>query len=483
MSGASIHLATRAKVSALKGDEASALLEIAKANAPDPTVFDRHPPFFWSVLGSSNRLDYYFTRMNPETTLPNFVRALKEGVSYQDSHQIDRNGMGQSLDGRLVESNEVDPETGQKIVNVYGDFFTLPDLRVNGQDLSDVVTAIGAGMWRDVSVGFSATDITCSICGKQSFEWWKEDGCQHIPGVGYDIPDGNGGTVRRVAFAWINDGNLNEISSVYKGATPGASVVKAQTMSEAGILPDHERSVIERTYNVRLADPVRRYTLGELPGTGGSNVGTKVQKISTKTASRKVDDDQVEDEKIDPTDEAVVEDQREEVPDDEDETVIEPDEDDEADDESGDDEDETTDERVIDDLSAVRERFAPHGLRIGKNLARAVEVLGDEVIRLRKVNAETRKLADVGRAYRSELIEDALSAGTRALGKGFRMDQYRAMLDRLDVDDIRTMRDDWLARGDQMFGKGRITRDDAEDEAPTDITEARRKADPDRYRA
>ena len=78
-----------------------------------------------------------------------------------------------------------------------------------------------------------------------------------------------------------------------------------------------------------------------------------------------------------------------------------------------------------------------------------------EVARLRALEAELpslRALADQGRRYRVELLEQALLAGRAAQGVTFAEAEYRAMLADAPLETIQTLRDDWVrstsARGD-----------------------------------
>lgn len=460
MTHEAIRLGTRATVTPATLDTAR-LLALAMERAPDPSIFESVAPFFWDVRASSNRLDYYHTRMRAgrTRTLGNFVRGLKEGVSYQDSHTTHKLGWGQSIDGRLVTTGDEDEEIGERIVEAWGTFFTLPGQTLAGQDTDSFINAVRAGVWRDVSVGFTARDIECGLCGKQSFEWWKEDGCPHLPGLEYELADGD--NVTRTAWAWINDGELLEVSQVYEGASPAAAVVKAEQMNAEGRLADHDRARIERRYGTRIARPERRYALGGLPlieGRGGDMEEQKDQR---------------------PSDETVIVPAEEETPAVAEETVIAPNDEDEA-------LEGIAGLAPADDvLSEDRSRLAAHGIRLGTDAVKAVRALGDEVIRLRGNLAESRALADLGRRYKADTIEDTIAAGIRAHGNDFKADQYRRILDQLDIDSIRVMKADFEARGAVLEG-GRRTREDAEPEGEPAAVPARgrkrRPTDPEAHK-
>ena len=482
-----IRLGTRAAVTP-SGLDTGRLLKLAEERAPDPSIFETVAPFFWDVRASSNRLDFYDTRMRPgrTKTLGNFVRGLKDGVSYQDSHDSRKNGWGQSLDGRLVTLDEEEPEIGQKITEAWGTFFTLPDQTFAGQDTNSFINAVRSGVWRDVSVGFFATDIECGLCGKQSFDWWAEDGCQHLPGFTYEWE----GAERR-AWAWVNDGELSEVSQVYDGASPAAAVVKAEQMSLDGSLDERERARVERRHQCRIALPERRFVLGGVPVIGDQEKGAEMspRARTQRQVEEQTPADTGEETQIDPVQD---DEERSTV---EEETVIEEDGEERA--PEGDAQLDgmaaveaellSGDDGQLDVLNEERSRFAPHGIRLGTSPVKAVRALGDEVVRLRARLAEERTFADLGRSYRKTMIDEAIEAGVRALGNDFKVDQYRSILDQLDVDGIRLMRDDFLARG-AVFEGGRHTKEDADHDggpevpAPQGRGRTRRSTDPEAHK-
>lgn len=421
-----IKLGTRATIKAAPPLEATKLLALAKERAPDAAVFDQRSPFFWQVRASSNRLDFYDTRMRPETTLVNFARALGDGVSYQDSHSSWKNGWGQSLTGYLVDTDETDAVIGDRITEVWGDLFTLPGLTLAGQSTDSFIDAVRAGIWRDVSVGFYAEDIECSLCGMQAFRWWEEDGCSHIPGNTYKV---KGEDVR--AFAWINDGELAELSQVYKGASPSAAVVKAQQMSDAGKLAEQERAFVERRHGVRLVEPARAWALPRGVAAEGKE-RTMTEKNTTVAASER---DQIT---------AAL-------------------------------------ARVANLKIALPGDEAPLGERVIALVDQVVRIdaeratLTDKVAELTTARAADQTelahltpLANEGVAFRAQVVDDAIAAGARAFGATFNEDTYRGILARLDLDGIRAMRDDFTRTGDAALAGGRRTREKADDAATRD---------------
>jgi hypothetical protein len=74
-----------------------------------------------------------------------------------------------------------------------------------------------------------------------------------------------------------------------------------------------------------------------------------------------------------------------------------------------------------------------------------------------------RERAAFGDEARTELIEDALKQGKRAVGESFAEETYRSLLTgQKDIKVIQQMRDDWKASGDKLFQPGRSTKDEGE---------------------
>ena len=85
--------------------------------------------------------------------------------------------------------------------------------------------------------------------------------------------------------------------------------------------------------------------------------------------------------------------------------------------------------------------------------------------------AEVRKLADDGRKYRSDLIDEAIAEGVRAHGADFAQESYRGTLETSSLDTIKLMRDDWKRLADSKMKGGRQTQD------ATDVKPSLRKND------
>lgn len=429
----------RAKVAPDSPLNTAALLDLARAGAPKPERLTEDNTGFWRVQASSNVLDFYSTIMD-EATLKNFATDLIDGVSYQDSHNARQNGWGQSIDGQVTRNTaETVTETGDTLLTVEGTFYTLLGETVNGQSTTGFLNMIEGGVWRDVSVGFYASDIRCSICGNQSLDgWWKDDGCAHVPGLTYQI---EGKKTENLAWARIMDGHLVEVSQVYDGATPGAAVLKAEQMNAEGRLTEADRAQLNRRLEVRMRAPDRTYALGAIPTTrGGTTAPTATAGADRQTTKRGQHMGELTQEQIE--------------------------------DLQARDQEYQSASRHIENVAAddyvklVEGQTLPTRV---KALVTGVSSLRATLIERDAEVARLTPLADDGKAYRADLIDEALGEGTRARGKDFKSETYKRNLEAMDIDGIKLMRDDFRAVGDQRLGVGK--------DVPTDAATSRRTSD------
>ena len=193
--------------------------------------------FLFSGICSNDRLDSYLTKMHPETSLKNYERDLKSGVSLLPSHDVTMSPFGRSYDGKL-ENNEV---------NSF--WYIVRDLTLNGENTNDTIRAIKSGIKKDLSIGFGGENMVyeCSSCGRDLYDWE----CEHFPG----LEDENG----QRTFVWVKNATLREVSVVYKGATPGAFINKARSFVEQGQLSNEHIERLENAYHVRLDNGERSF--------------------------------------------------------------------------------------------------------------------------------------------------------------------------------------------------------------------------------
>lgn len=422
----------------LQMGNSDALLEIVKArHAPDPSVFDKKPPFFFPAEISSDRLDTYYTRM-AVSTLKNFAVDASNGVSFQNSHSTHALGFGRSL---MAEYDD----TERPRVTAW--IYTLPGLNLNGVNTDDLITGVRSGLVKDVSIGFYQPRFVCDICGRQPL---RDMACRHVPGIEYPHTDeASGQTNQRRAFAWVEDARLGEISAVYEGSTPGAAILKANMEAQAGRLTAVQRYLIENRY--RIALPERRIVVP----------GIEIPDLTTGTEPAQAD--------------PVIEGTRST-----DTTGAVP----------------NTEVAMTEyeDLRAalVAELGAPaelDPLDFTRGLKTSLDATAVRVTELetRAVTAETRvaelttqlatteqRMAELepkardGETYRVDLINEALAEGVRAEGNAFPTEVIRVMLDGQPMTAIKTMRDHYRTLAAQTFPGGRrsVDPDPKPDDAP-----------------
>ncbi|KGT40030.1 MULTISPECIES: hypothetical protein [Heyndrickxia] len=218
--------------------------------------------FTFSGICSNDNMDSYFTRMDPNTTLKNYVEDLRSGVALQEGHNIWINPYGRSYDGQM-EAN-----------SVRGFWYIVRNMMLNGNNTDDMIRAIQSGIIKDMSVGFGGDDIQyiCSADGQDLYDtpYWPGD----------RGPDG------QPVFFWIKNARLREVSTVYKGSCPGAYIDKARAYAQQGELDPKKMQQLERRYNIRLDDGKRRFYM---PKPKGENSVGLLDEVRTAIRENKIE--------------------------------------------------------------------------------------------------------------------------------------------------------------------------------------------------
>ena len=366
-----------AKVIAVR--DMAAMLDMLKGKMHDPAMLDNMTPFFWSAEVSNGNVDSYFTHMLP-STLTNFANDATAGVSFLNSHRHDELPLGRSLNG-VYDGNRV-----------VADFYTMPGLNLNGVSTDDFIAGVKSGILSDVSVGFSLGQgqMWCDIC-KMDYRSWD---CPHVAGMKYDIQ--GGGQV--VATVGVDNARLAEVSAVFDGATPDATILKATRMIEAGELKPDAVRMLEARYRMSFA------TKRSFPGVDlGGGKKLELEKIFNQlreVLALPADGDAV---------------------------------------------------ATVASLVAERDRLAAEH----KTATTDAEALRAKV-------AELEPQAKDGAQYRTDLITEALGEGVRAYGDKFAKDTYEKLLRSVSLDVIKQMKSDWLTLGNERFKGGRATVDNSQ---------------------
>jgi len=393
--------------------------------------------FTFPAIISNTRVDSYFTRMSPRT-LNGFVRSLKEGVPFLDSHNTFRLPIGRSYNGYKDESRGLSEAVGY--------FFIRKGINLGGghsyATTNDYATAIDSRIITAVSVGFTGGEWSCDICGN---DYWSED-CTHVAGMTYGD---------QTATVTIDGANLAEVSAVWEGATPGATIQKALLAQEAGVLTQTQVRVLSDRFGVQLppkskAVPVRsegmKKRIAEDVVTADAG---QAEDVVTADAGQ-ADAGQAED---------VVTADAGQADAGQAEDVVTADAG-QAD--AGQAEDVVTaDPELIADyeraLSAMREAFGEDVETLGEGVARLIAEAGglrEAAGSLRSEVARLTDLAAIGETYRADLIAETLSEGVRVQGVNFPEDAYKALLQGAGIPQIKAIRASFTIQTEGVLPSG-----------------------------
>lgn len=406
----------------------------------DEAEFEGETPFDWTARASNTEVDAYFTHMM-ESTLKNYATDASASVPFQHAHDGHSAPIGRSLVGEY---------TGGKAPATTILFYTFPGLRSKDMTTDEFRRGVKAGIYRDVSVGFFGGDYICDICQRDLMTYE----CNHYPGMKYPVDEGaasrgkKGGKSKEmvVATAGIDNAHLAEVSTVYRGATPGAVILKARSMAMAGELRPEVAGLLEARYRIALPRQPMMFRGIELNSSqlvGENNVES-------------IKEPEMQVEEINQTDERALE------------APTEPEV------RMTDENKETTapevvvQERVVEKIverevpakpvrafdlvpEEVRADLASYGVAEDMDAARAVGAL------LTHIRALTPQAED-GKSYREYLIDEGVKAVVRAYGEGVAdVDRYRVVLSQQSVDTIRAMTADWEKMSGNDLKAGRLT--------------------------
>jgi hypothetical protein len=375
--------------------------------------------------------------MDARTTLRNYAEDAAKGVALLAAHRTNELPLGYTFDGRFTNAQ------GNGVARTTVQAFIVPNLQL-GYDTSSVIRGIRAGVIRELSVGFSGGKHVCSVCGRDMLRDWD---CWHVPMFYYkgnDVdPEDHPRPVEAdtpnavMAFATIQDARLRELSLVYKGATPGAAVLKTARLASQGRIDSamvaHQARQFGLTFptkavqGVGLVLPVERVEPAEPALVVAEPVADRAETTSQDENAAPVVMDSMSESAI----------------------VAEPDQSRAA---------TEGDERMIKELTMhlraagidLTEPDEPQVLSAVQSLIAQRDAARQEAVAL-------LPRAKDGDQYRSDLIASALTEGVRALGNGFSESTYRAVLERADLGVVKQMRDDWQRIADAALPTGRIT--------------------------
>jgi len=471
--------ASQAHVRAVGEATDEELLTLIKKKAPNPDVFDKIPPFMFQAEASNSRLDAYYTRMD-DRSLRNYAKDADAGVMFLDSHDKRQLGYGHSIRGQyLASETKLDDRApdDKDASRVLIDFYTVPGIQLGRASSDSFITGVQTGIIRDVSIGFIPGSFECNICRADPFDWWSME-CMHIPGAYYDSTGKNIVNVKSdgamMAFAWVRDARLSEVSAVYDGATPGAYIQKAHYLIEQGEVSRHMATMLERQLRIKLPTvPVRVPTLSMRDGklfvehgavvVDGVRYNDEMEVRMGRQPFRRLSRSQdAEDESLgDQIGKLIEEDEAQKAKDQDDETEsveLTPEEAATVTVEGNDSSDDTgTTESeegrmTPEEIAALQERVSASDAmvrRVREALARSGRTDAETVDPVLVIEEQARQIADLtprakmGDQYRAAVTKDALDAGVRAIGSDFDRDGFERTFALMDIDQIKLMGDGW----------------------------------------
>lgn len=381
--------------------------EALRARALELRVFseaqiaERNPYFFPATI-SNSKFDSHSTRM-AVSSLRNYAREAEEGVSFLYSHDREEI-VGHSMAGRFVNAQ------GNGVAHVDADFYLIPGMRLGTVESDQVILGIDTKVLRYVSIGFYGGEWICSICG---FDIWDFEECRHYPGYTFKV-QADGETNDVLCTADVENAHLAEVSSVYKGSTPGAIITKAEHDARAGLLAPSLRSAIERRFHVTL--PEKRVAV---PGHSSTQEESRMSQQRQQDAGPKSGANGGGAPATEPP-------------------------------EGGGDGGERTAPAVTRELVTGSADFV-RALLAEAGVAEGVETFEG----VRQIITRSKD----GATYRRDLIEQALAEGVRAHGEDFDKEAYRGMLEGASLDFIKRNHADWARAAKLRNPGGRQTVD------------------------
>lgn len=225
----------------------SALESINKSIGGQLTPDDVH--MFSAVAATGEYVPSYYLHLG-NSTLQNIANDAAAGVALMPHHDVSQYPLGYSYS-----SNYTSGSPGKTLVN----FYLLRNLSpqgYSGPSTDDIYRMISAGTLRDVSVGLSQGDSICDVCNKPIWDLDTKGKyvCSHIPGttIGMTPLQISSQKLRRipkgVATYTLENAHLQEISLVYSGACPGATIL--HRMSTASQLSVSRKALKLRALNL-----------------------------------------------------------------------------------------------------------------------------------------------------------------------------------------------------------------------------------------
>ena len=151
-----------------------------------------------------------------EKTLQNYTADAKRGVPFMLEH-----GEGVNLQiGRTIAATY---DEAQKQVIATVSMLRDTDDTPDNMKVNEYIRRVERGYYDSVSVAFRDATETCNICGKEIFDFHRDNPCPHIPKRAY-----NG----EICTYNVDGAYLREVSLVASGSNPNAKLLDTRTWDE-----------------------------------------------------------------------------------------------------------------------------------------------------------------------------------------------------------------------------------------------------------
>ena len=373
-------------------------------------MIDNLPTSYYSIIHSN--------------LLNTFIGDVRKGVALLLVHNDKKLPVGRSFDARLV--TEYSEKENRTITSLYGDFYIPYNINFEGGVTSnDIIEGIETGINFATSIGFSAEQWTCSICGNDIRDYEK---CPHVPGKEYIVNDEK---IKCYVIVGENGiGRLTEDSIVFAGACKQAGIVSNYSenvndfsnMSKLSTINDFKSipvgSTLWQYYSqkesvIYLKKDVLSTEVNNLYKRSENNI--MLDKIKEITSSYGFSFKNEEDF-------------------------------------------EQNFSNFID--SKLNEQKIKLETEFNEQKAKLENELNEKnaiIEKLEKENGELSEKAELAERYRKDLIEQALQAGIRCQGNAFPKDTFEKFLISLSVDEIKNIIKDFENQFNETFSPKRIT--------------------------
>lgn len=296
-------------------------------------------------------------------------------------------------------------EDGENGAYVEADFYVVPGIR----EIDEFLHRLDAGIANDVSIGFYGGEFRCSICNQNIWSYR----CAHWPGVEYEIEERNdqGEVISsrvEMAVAWVDEARLSEVSAVYDGATPGCVITKVQNEIQAGRMTPQIAGTLARQYR-NLSFSPQHFSNPARAGKLEAHMETQASPAGNSSASNAAP-------------------------------------------------------ATVQAADGGLERAQITEIRAA--LATLAITETDPVAGVRALAAHVRELsalAELGRQFRSTLIESALAEGVRAKGDKFERETWATRFAAMPVEEIEATRAVWAEQASAALPAGRQTQEQSEE--------------------